>query len=79
MSIIEGDEDGRVVNFSVQLGTPLPHDVKFQYATANGSATAGSDYAATSGIATNTDSAVDVKTSTAGTETSSITDVCRSL
>ena len=42
----------QVAQLAVQLAAPLPCDVTFDYATANSTATAGSDYVATSGRAT---------------------------
>lgn len=52
VSIIEGADGVQAANFAVTLAAPLPNDVTFDYATANGTASAGSDYVATSGRAT---------------------------
>ena len=51
VSIVEGDDGVRVAGFGVSLAAPLSSAVAFDYATANGTAAAGSDYVATSGRA----------------------------
>src|SRR4029077_20539757 len=48
-SLVEGNSGSRVVTFPVALSVASPGTVSVHFATANGSAWAGSDYAATSG------------------------------
>ena len=43
-SILEGDAGTTIVTFTVRLSKPMPAPVSFDIATANGTATAGSDY-----------------------------------
>jgi hypothetical protein len=49
ITVVEGDGGVATAVFTVSLGVPLAHEVRLDYATANGSATAGSDYLAASG------------------------------
>ncbi|HZN35348.1 MAG TPA: Calx-beta domain-containing protein [Pirellulaceae bacterium] len=49
ITVVEGDGGAATALFTITLGVALPHEVRLDYATANGSATAGSDYVATSG------------------------------
>jgi serine protease len=46
--VTEGDAGTKVVTFTVALSEPVGSDVSFDFATADGSATAGSDYVARS-------------------------------
>ena len=46
------DEDGANCEFGLSLSSPATEEITVDYATADGSAEAGSDYAATSGTAT---------------------------
>ena len=46
VSVAEGDSGTKLATFTVSLSAPLPNPVLFDVATANGSATAGSDYVA---------------------------------
>jgi len=46
---LEGDDGAAAMVFVVSLAVPLPYEVRLDYATANGTAYAGSDYAAASG------------------------------
>jgi hypothetical protein len=48
-SVAEGDSGTTTAAFTVSLTVPVASDVTFLYATADGTATAGSDYAAASG------------------------------
>jgi chitinase len=50
--ILEGNSGAAPLQFAVTLSPPSPATVTVQYATANGSATAGSDYTAASGTLT---------------------------
>lgn len=52
VSITEGIPGTFVASFVVTLSTPSSDDVTVQYATSNGTATAGSDYQSTSGTLT---------------------------
>jgi hypothetical protein len=52
VSVIEGDAGSPQAVFNVSLDTPAVQTVTVTYSTANGSATAGSDYVATSGTLT---------------------------
>ena len=47
-SVTEGNSGSQVLTFTVSLSKPMPTAVTFDIATANGSATAGSDYVAVS-------------------------------
>jgi serine protease len=49
--VVEGDSGTKVVNITVALTQPLANAVTFNVATANGTATAGSDYVAVSATA----------------------------
>ncbi|SER06606.1 RHS repeat-associated core domain-containing protein [Nitrosomonas sp. Nm51] len=49
IELVEGDNDTQNAVFTVQLSRPKTFDLTFDYQTADGSATAGSDYTATSG------------------------------
>ncbi len=49
VAIVEGDSGTTNAVIAVALAVSLPHEVRLEYATANGTAAAGSDYAATSG------------------------------
>jgi hypothetical protein len=49
VSLAEGDGGAKLFNFTVTLSAPSTGAVSVQYATANGTATAGSDYTATTG------------------------------
>jgi len=51
-SVMEGNSGTRSATFTVTLSTTATHPVTVAYATANGAATAGSDYQATSGTLT---------------------------
>ena len=48
-SLAEGNAGTQSLSFTVTLANPTPLRVSVAYATANGTATAGSDYTATSG------------------------------
>ncbi len=48
-SLMEGNAGTTALTFTVNLSNPSYQDVAFDYATSNGSATAGSDYTATAG------------------------------
>ena len=48
-TVYEGNAGTTNAPFAVTLACPLDHDVAFHYATADGTAAAGSDYAATQG------------------------------
>ena len=48
-SIIEGNTGSRILTFTVSLSAPSGKTVSTSFATANGSATAGSDYSAATG------------------------------
>jgi muramidase (phage lysozyme) len=50
--VTEGNSGTKVLNFTVTLSAPVTQNVTVNYQTANVSATAGSDYVATSGILT---------------------------
>jgi hypothetical protein len=52
VSITEGDSGTKALNFNVALSAATSATVKVDFATANGTATAGSDYVATSGTLT---------------------------
>jgi hypothetical protein len=52
VSVFEGDAGTSTANFTVTLNPASSQQVSVQYATANGTATAGSDYQATSGTLT---------------------------
>lgn len=52
VSVAEGDSGTRLLTFTVALSKPAASTVSLHYATADGTATAGSDYAAASGILT---------------------------
>ncbi len=52
MSLVEGNSGSSTANFTVTLSQPSLWPVTVSYATSNGTATAGSDYAATSGTLT---------------------------
>jgi hypothetical protein len=49
VSVLEGNSGGAYVNFTLSLSAPPAQVVTLNYATANGTATSGSDYSATSG------------------------------
>ncbi len=51
-SVTEGNSGTVLANFTVTLSAPATSDVTVNYATANGTATSGSDYTATSGTLT---------------------------
>jgi len=51
-SVVEGASGSNVVTFVVSLSTPSATTVTVPYSTANGTATAGSDYAAAAGTVT---------------------------
>jgi len=51
-SIMEGDIGSQLMTFTATLSTSATSEVSVDYATSNGSAIAGSDYTATSGILT---------------------------
>ncbi|HEX3529651.1 MAG TPA: CARDB domain-containing protein [Thermoanaerobaculia bacterium] len=51
-TVYEGDAGTTNAPFAITLACPLDHDVAFLEATANGTATAGSDYVATQGTVT---------------------------
>jgi hypothetical protein len=51
-SLVEGNSGSTDLDFTVTLSEISYHDVTVQYTTANGTATAGSDYTATSGTLT---------------------------
>ena len=48
-AVTEGNSGSQLLNFTVQLSAPATQTVSVDYATSDGSATAGSDYQATSG------------------------------
>ena len=52
VSVAEGNTGAKTVSFSVRLSFASASDVTFAYSTANGTATAGTDYDATSGTLT---------------------------
>ncbi len=52
VTLSEGNSGTTNFNFTVSLSTPLPQTITVNYATADGTATAGSDYTATSGTLT---------------------------
>lgn len=52
VSLQEGNSGTNLASFTVSLGRVLTTPVSFSYATANGTATAGTDYTAVSGTAT---------------------------
>jgi len=52
VTLVEGNSGTTQATFVVALSGPSSQSVSFSYATANGTATAGSDYVATSGAAT---------------------------
>jgi hypothetical protein len=52
IAVMEGQSGTRSATFTVMLSEPRPHPVTVGYATANGTALAGSDYAAASGVLT---------------------------
>ncbi len=52
VTLTEGDSGSKTASFSVTLNVPSGKTVQVNYATANGTATAGADYAATSGTLT---------------------------
>ncbi|PZR10294.1 MAG: hypothetical protein DI532_18405 [Azospirillum brasilense] len=52
VSVTEGDSGTRLLTFTVALSKPAASAVSLHYATADGTATAGSDYAAASGTLT---------------------------
>ena len=53
VEVAEGDAGGNAqAVFTVELSTPSPLDLRFDYATADGVALAGEDYVSTSGTAT---------------------------
>lgn len=52
VSITEGSGGGLSMTFTVTLASALPNSATIDYATADGTATAGSDYTATSGTLT---------------------------
>jgi subtilisin family serine protease len=47
--IVEGDGGVTYAQFTVELALPLTHEVRFDYVTANGTGSAGTDYLATGG------------------------------
>jgi hypothetical protein len=49
ITIVEGDAGAVNAVFTVALATPLPNEVRLDYATANGTASAGADYLAVAG------------------------------
>src|SRR5204863_264091 len=51
-SIAEGSSGSTALTFAVALSVPTTATVTVNYATSNGTATAGSDYSATSGLLT---------------------------
>lgn len=51
VQVVEGNSGTTQATFVVALSAPASQSVSFSYATANGTATAGSDYVATSGAA----------------------------
>jgi hypothetical protein len=51
-SVVEGDSGSATLAFTITLDQPAPWPVTVDYATANGTATAGSDYTAASGALT---------------------------
>jgi PKD repeat protein len=51
-TITEGHNGTQILNFTVSLNAPSAKPISVQYATANGTAIASSDYTATSGILT---------------------------
>jgi hypothetical protein len=50
--ITEGHSDARTAQFVITLAAPQTHTITLHFATANGTATAGSDYTARSGTVT---------------------------
>ena len=48
-TVVEGNDGSVLAVFQVSLSVPQPAEVRFDYATANGTATAGVDYAPASG------------------------------
>ena len=52
MTVTEGNSGSKIVTFPVTLSTATIYPVTVRYTTADGTATAGSDYAATSGTLT---------------------------
>jgi chitinase len=46
---VEGDDGVTYAEFTVELAVPLNHEVRFDYVTANGTASAGADYLGTGG------------------------------
>lgn len=52
VAVAEGDTGSTVANLTVTLSAPSPTDVTVQFATSDGTATAGDDYTATSGTLT---------------------------
>jgi hypothetical protein len=51
-NVIEGNSDITVLTFTVELSEPYDRDVTVAYATADGTASAGNDYTAASGMVT---------------------------
>lgn len=51
-SVVEGDAGETAMTFTVSLSEPSPQSVSVNYATQDGTATAGSDYTATTGTLT---------------------------
>src|SRR5262249_36977836 len=51
-TVVEGDAGPAVLHYTVRLLAARDSDVTVRYATANGTATAGTDYLATSGLLT---------------------------
>ena len=49
ITVIEGNSENSVAQFTLNLDTPAPVDVLFDYTTVDGDAIAGEDYLATSG------------------------------
>jgi subtilisin family serine protease/subtilisin-like proprotein convertase family protein len=49
VTLVEGDTGVVHVVFTAMLATPLPHEVRLDYTTVNGTASAGSDYLAAAG------------------------------
>jgi Ca2+-binding RTX toxin-like protein len=52
VSVIEGDSGTRDANFTVSISNPAPGPVSVDYATADGTATAGTDYESRNGLVT---------------------------
>jgi ELWxxDGT repeat protein len=79
--VVEGDSGTVTARFTVTLSSPATQSVSVDYATANGTATAGSDYDAVSGTLTfapgetakNVDVPVHGDTTSEGNETFSVT------